>query len=293
MTDTSALRVAVLGLGIMGSAFARNAARAGLLVTGWDRSAERAAALAGAGVRAASTTVEAVREADAVVTMVADADAVFSVMEPSVLGAMKPGSAWLQMATIGVEGTERAIRLAATRPDVAFVDAPVSGSKYVAEAAKVIVLASGERERAGPAAERFFAAVAGDVHWLGPAGQGTRIGLLFSAWVGILIEDVAEVSTLAHELGIDPQRFIDIVAGGPLVPAWALEKFQKIAANRTAETEASVRLVDKNVRLALAAAGPARSRLPLLALAAATWVDAVRDFGDADVSAIYLALQRR
>jgi 3-hydroxyisobutyrate dehydrogenase len=294
MNETSPPRVAVLGLGAIGSAFARNAARAGLRVTVWNRGAERRAAFAGEHVEFAATAVEAVRDADAVVTMLFDADAVLSVMrDHATFNAMKSGSTWVQMSTIGVEGTEVAMRLAATRPEIAFVDAPVSGSKYVAERGNVVVLASGDRERAGAAVQRFFDAIAGKVHWLGKAGQGTRMGLLFNAWIGIQIENIAEVAILAQALGIEPQRFLELVSGGALVPPWALEKLAKIVESRTSEIEVPLRLADKNVRLALSAAGSARPRLPILNQIALTWVEAVRDFGDADISALYLALQQR
>jgi 3-hydroxyisobutyrate dehydrogenase len=294
MNETSTPRVAVLGLGAMGAAFARNAARAGLRVTVWNRGAERRAAFAGDHVPVAATAVEAVGDADVVVTMLFDADAVLSVMrDHDALGAMKSGTTWLQMSTIGVEGTERAMRLAATRPEIAFVDAPVSGSKSVAEAGNVVVLASGDRERTGVAVQRFFDAIAGKVHWLGEAGQGTRLGLLFNAWIGIQIENIAEVAILAQALGIEPQRFLELVSGGTLVPPWALDKLERIVANRTSEVEVPLRLADKNVRLALAAAGSARPRLPILNQIALTWADEVRDSGDADISALYLALQRR
>ena len=294
MNETSTPRVAVLGLGAMGAAFARNAARAGLRVTVWNRGAERRAAFAGDHVDVAATAVEAVGEADVVVTMLFDADAVLSVMrDHDALGAMKSGSTWLQMSTIGVEGTEMAMRVAATRPEIAFVDAPVTGSKSVAEAGNVVVLASGDRERTGVAVQRFFDAIAGKVHWVGQAGQGTRIGLLFNAWIGIQIENIAEVTILAQALEIEPRRFLELVSGGALVPPWALEKLKKIVENRTSEIDVPLRLADKNVRLALAAAGSARPQLPILDHIALTWAEAVRDSGDADISALYLALQRR
>jgi 3-hydroxyisobutyrate dehydrogenase len=294
MNETGTPRIAVLGLGAMGAAFARNAGRAGLRVTVWNRGAERRAAFAGEHVQFAATAVEAVRDADAVVTMLFDADAVLSVMrDHAAFKAMKPGSTWLQMSTIGVEGTERALRVAATRPEIAFVDAPVTGSKSVAEAGNVVVLASGDRERTGVAVQRFFDAIAGKVHWLGKAGQGTRIGLLFNAWIGIQTENVAEVTILAQALDIEPQRFLELVSGGALVPPWALEKLEKIVANRTSEIDVPLRLVDKNLRLALAAAGSARPRLPILNQLALEWAEAVRDAGDADISALYLALQQR
>ena len=154
------VNVAVLGLGIMGSALVRDAARAGLHATGWDRTDKSAAVLASDGVHVAQTAREAVRDADVVVTMAPDADAMLSVMqERGAFTAMKAGASWVQMSTIGLDGTERAMRLASTRPDITFVDAPVSGSKGPAEEGKLVILASGDRAHAGEAVQRFFDAV--------------------------------------------------------------------------------------------------------------------------------------
>ncbi len=117
----------------MGAAMARSAARGGLNTTAWDRSPERASSFASDNVQIAQCARDAVLDADIVVTMVSNADAVLSIMkEREVLAAMKPGAVWTQMSTIGVEGTERAWRLAATRPEIRFLDAPVSGSKAAA-----------------------------------------------------------------------------------------------------------------------------------------------------------------
>ena len=202
------VNVAVLGLGIMGSALVRDAARAGLHATGWDRTDKSAAVLASDGVHVAQTAREAVRDADVVVTMVPDADAVLSVMqERGAFTAMKAGASWVQMSTIGLDGTERAMRLASTRPDIAFVDAPVSGSKGPAEEGKLVILASGDRAHAGEAVQRFFDAVGTQTHWLGDAGQGTRMKLLFNAWLGVVMEGVAEVVTLADALGVRTPAF--------------------------------------------------------------------------------------
>ncbi len=286
--------VAVLGLGIMGSALARNAARAGLNTVAWDRNAKRASSLATDRLHVAETIQDAVGDAEAVVTMVSDADAVLSIMEDrGAFEAMKADAAWVQMSTIGVDGTERAMRLTATRTDIVFVDAPVSGSKGPAEQAKLVVLASGDRARAGQTVQRFFDAIGIQTHWLGKAGQGTRMKLLFNAWLGILMEGVAEVAALGDALGIDPERFAALASGGPLVPPWAVAKLKKIAEKRTAETEFPLRWAEKDLLLALEAAGDERPHLPVLNKMATIWEDAVRDFGEDDLSAIYLALQQR
>src|ERR1035437_3291847 len=81
MSDQTTVKMTMLGLGIMGSAIAGTAARRGLAVVGWDRTPQRAAALATDGIRAAEAAADAVADADVVVTMVPDADAVMSVME--------------------------------------------------------------------------------------------------------------------------------------------------------------------------------------------------------------------
>jgi 3-hydroxyisobutyrate dehydrogenase len=291
MRDQPTVRIAVLGLGIMGSAIARDAARRGMLVTGWDRQPKAAAALAADGIAAGATAPKAVAEADVVTTMVTDADAVMDVMETQgAFAAMKPGASWVQMSTIGVEGTERAMRLAAQRSDVTFVDAPVSGSKGSAEQGQLLVLASGDRERAGVPVQRFFDAL-GRAEWLGQAGQGTRMKLVFNAWIAVLNEGVAELAILADALGIDLQRFVSLATGGPLVPPWAVAKMKKIGGNATAETEFPLRWAEKDVRLALAAAGSERARLPVLDTIEAVWPRALERFGTHDLSAIYVALR--
>ena len=127
--------VAVIGAGIMGSAMARNLAAAGLDTRVWDRSAAAAAALADAGAAAAASASDAVRDAGVVITMLPTAAAVESVIfDGGVAAAFAEGSVWAQMGTIGVQATLGfRDRLAAVRPGVTFVDAPVSGSKGPAE----------------------------------------------------------------------------------------------------------------------------------------------------------------
>jgi 3-hydroxyisobutyrate dehydrogenase len=223
--------------------------------------------------------------------LVADADAVMNVMEAQgAFSAMRSGASWVQMSTIGVEGTDRALRLAASRSDVPFIDAPVSGSKAVAEQGKLLILASGDPARAGTAVQRFFDAL-GRTEWLGQAGQGTRMKLLFNAWIAIVMEGVAEVAILADALGIELQRFASLTTGGPLVPPWALAKMKKITDEKTSETEFPLRWADKDVHLALSAAGERGAQLPMLNTIDAQWSRAVERFGGDDLSAIYLALR--
>ena len=294
MRENASPRVAILGLGLLGSVVARKAAETGLRVTAWDRTASHREVLETEHVTTAATPVETVRDADLVITILFDANAVLEVMsDEHAFDAMKPGATWLQMSTIGVAGTDRATALAATRPEIAFVDAPVSGSKDAAELRQLVVFASGDRDRAEAIVQPFFDAVAHEVHWLGAAGQGTRIGLLFNAWIGIMIESIAEVTTLAQALGIEPSRFVELVSNGFLVPPWALAKFDKIVDNRTADVEVPLRLAHKNVVLALDAAGSERPELSALDHIGTKWAAVIPSSGDADISALYLTSRHR
>src|SRR5215468_6910191 len=124
-------RVAVLGLGTMGAGMARSLLRAGLPVDVWNRTPERAADVAARGAVAHADPADAVAGAGVVITMLADAPATRSVaLDQGMLDAVRAGAIWAQMGTIGVAATEELAAVTAERrPDVAFVDAPVSGSR--------------------------------------------------------------------------------------------------------------------------------------------------------------------
>jgi 3-hydroxyisobutyrate dehydrogenase-like beta-hydroxyacid dehydrogenase len=128
-------RVAVIGTGTMGTAMARRLLASGMEINVWSRHAASTMPLVELGATAYEKAADAVRDADVVITMLATAEATADVMfGEETLRAMPPKSVWAQMATIGVEATERlATETRTRRPDVDFVDAPVSGSRGPAE----------------------------------------------------------------------------------------------------------------------------------------------------------------
>jgi 3-hydroxyisobutyrate dehydrogenase len=281
--------VSLLGTGIMGAAMARNLLAADLSTTVWDRSPSALEPLAEAGARLASTPAAAVRAAGLVITMLPTADVVSSVMlDGAVVAAFEHGAAWAQMGTIGVEATaEIAADLRRERPDVLFVDAPVSGSKGPAEAGQLLILASGPaaaREVVGPA----FAALGRSTVWLGEAGQGSRMKLVVNAYMSTLIEGVAEALELASRLGIDPDELAAAIAGGPLDAPIAGAKLHQMERGDYAP-EFPLEWALKDVDLALSAAGG--DSLPLLAALSRQWHSAVAGgHGREDVAAARLAL---
>ena len=267
------VRVAVLGTGIMGSAMARNLVSAGLRTTVWDRSPTATAPLAGAGALVAGSPAEAVGDAQVVITMLPTAEVVTSVIfDSGVAGALPGGAVWAQMGTIGLaETTGINRRLGQQRPDVMFVDAPVSGSKGPAEAGQLLILASGP-PAAAAAVRPVFSAIGRRTVWLGEAGQGSRMKLAVNAYMSILIEGVAEALELAGQLGIDDSKLAEAIEGGPLDAPIADAKLHKMVRGDFAP-EFPLEWALKDVDLAISAAGD--DELPLLAALSRQWHAAV------------------
>ncbi len=283
------VNVAVLGIGIMGSAMARNLVSAGLRTTIWDRSSTATAPLADAGALVAASPAEAAREAQVVVTMLPTADVVTSVIfDGGVAGALPAGAVWAQMGTIGLAETAGvSSRLGELRPDVMFVDAPVSGSKGPAEAGQLLILASGP-PAAAAAVQPVFSAIGRRTVWLGEAGQGSRMKLAVNAYMSILIEGVAEALELAGQLGVDGSKLAEAIEGGPLDAPIADAKLHKMERGDFAP-EFPLEWALKDVDLAISAAGD--DNLPLLAALSRQWHAAVdAGHGREDVSAARLAL---
>jgi len=281
-------RAAVLGTGIMGSAMTRNLVSAGLPTTIWDRSGHAIAPLEQAGARAAASPADAVRDSDVVITMLPTPAAVESVMFPTVAEAFKSGAVWAQMGTIGPTATaEIASRLNRLRPDVMFVDAPVSGSKGPADSGQLLILASGPAD-AKALVEPAFSAIGRKTAWLGEAGQGSRMKLVVNAYMCILIEGVAEALELASRLGVDAAGLADVIEGGPLDAPIADAKLHKMQTGDYAP-EFPLEWAVKDVDLAIQTAGD--DRLPLLDGLAGQWHAAIEaGHGREDVSAARLAV---
>lgn len=274
--------IAVLGTGIMGAPMARNLLAAGFPVRVWNRSAEKTAPLGAAGAVIGATPEEAADGAQIVLTMLTDADAVVETAAPALAGA----EVWIQASTVGIEGSERCAALAADH-GVVLVDAPVLGTRQPAEEGKLTVLASGPddvRDRVDP----VFDAVGAKTWWVGEAGAGQRLKLVANTWVLALVEGLAETLRLAEGLGVAPQSFLDLIAGGPLDAGYAQAK-GKAMIERTFAPAFPLRHAEKDLRLIEEAAGRHELEVPLVAAIAERFAQGVAaGNGDLDMSATFL-----
>jgi 3-hydroxyisobutyrate dehydrogenase len=285
---TSRETIAVLGAGgTMGLPMTHNLARVGFIMRAWNRSPEKAQPLVGDGVQLCSTPAEAVRGATVIITMLSDADAVLDVMEgdDGALATSADRAIWLQMSTIGIEGTERCEELAGQQR-LQFVDAPVLGTKGPAEQGELVVLASGLDELCERLAP-VFDVVGKRTLWVGEAGAGTRLKIAVNTWILSVVEGAAETLALAEGMGLDPSLVLEAVGGGPLDLPY-LQMKGKAMIERSFEPAFKLALAAKDARLVQDAADTYDVDLPLVTAIAARLEEGVAEHGAKDMSATFL-----
>jgi 3-hydroxyisobutyrate dehydrogenase len=279
--------IAVLGAGgTMGRGMTRNAAAAAIPVHAWNRTAAKLDDLADtAGVTTFATAREAVVDADLVVTMLSDADATLAAMSgPDGGAAGSEGAVWVQMGTIGLEGSERCAELARDR-GLIYVNAPVMGTKGPAEEGQLIILASGPeglRERIEP----FFDAIGKRTIWLGEAGQGSRLKVVVNSWICTITEGTAEMLRLAEGLGIEPRLVLDAIEDGPLDLPYGRMKAEMMLKD-SYPPSFRLALAAKDARLAVAAGEEVGAEIPATRAIAAQMTAVAAEHPDDDLAVLF------
>jgi 3-hydroxyisobutyrate dehydrogenase len=285
MTDK--LTVSVLGTGIMGAAMARNLVRAGHTVRAWNRTRAKAEPLTEVGIRVTDSPTEAVEGADVVLTMLYDGPATLGVIEEALPG-LRPGVVWVQSTTAGLEGLGELAAFAAAH-GLVFYDAPVLGTRQPAEAGQLTVLAG------GPEAHRHsvtpvFDAVGARTVWTGEAGSATRLKLVANSWVLAATAATGEVLALSEALGVDPQDFFELIAGGPLDMGYLRAKAALVLDGKLSPAQFAVDTAAKDARLIVRAGEESGIRLDVAAASAARLERAAaQGHGEEDMVAAYYA----
>ena len=293
-TDTSDTnpprpKVAVIGTGTMGAAMARRLLTYGMDVAVWSRHRESTMPLTDLGASAHEKASDAATDVDVVITMLPTGEATADVMLGQLaLRDMRSEATWVQMATIGLEQTERlATQVRTQRPDVTFVDAPVSGSREPAENGQLLILASGPQS-AAPALEPVFGALGRATLWLGPAGAGSRMKLVLNTWLAFQTEGAAESAALAEHLGIPATALSEALHDNPLASPYALSKLARMA-DQDYHADFALDWALKDLDLVAAAVGEGVA--PIAADIAERWRDLVQNGSlGLDVSAARLGL---
>ena len=285
------LRIAVLGIGMMGEPMARRLCQAGHHVNVWNRDHRKAERLLADGARVADSPAEAVADAELVVTLLTDGAAVADVLfGQGAAVAMAPGALLVDMSSImPSQAREHAARLQAM--GLRHLDAPVSGGTVGAEQGTLAIMAGGEQadfERAAP-----LFAVLGRATRVGPHGAGQLAKLANQMIVGITIGAVAEALLLCQQGGADPARVREAISGG-FADSRILQVHGERMVGRDFAKRGSMQVQLKDMRNALATAAELGFDAPVTGLFEQLYAEGVaHGLGELDQSALFVELARR
>lgn len=251
------MNIAVFGLGIIGSIWAKHLATDGHAVRVWNRSPQPAQP------GWCTDPLEAVRDADVVMVVVADGPAVLSVLQ-RIAPALKAGAVVCQHSTIGVDETQQAEQVVLAAGG-RFLDMPFTGSKPAAEQRQNVFFIGGD-PAVHALVEPLYARLGKAQLAVGPVGRGTAIKLAFNLLLADLNQAMCESQELAARAGIDPAIWfaaLDVNAGKS--PYADLKKPKWLA--RDWSPQFSIKHMAKDVRLAQRLAATTGLQMPLTAAA--------------------------
>jgi 3-hydroxyisobutyrate dehydrogenase-like beta-hydroxyacid dehydrogenase len=253
------MRVAFLGLGIMGHAMATNLAKAGHEVTAWNRTPGKQVE----GARMAASPAEAAAEAEVVWMSVSDTAAVEQVLfgENGVEQELQGGTIVVDSSTIAPSATLAFAERIRAR-GAHYVDAPVTGSKIGAQNAQLIFIVGGSEaniEQLQP----LFQAMGKVVSRMGEVSMGQSAKLAMNLMIALIYEGFAEGLTLATKLGVPPEALVNLIQAS-MVRSGVVDYKAPFVLRRDFTPNFPMRLMHKDMLLTLAAAKEKRVKLPAL-----------------------------
>ncbi|MDG4830563.1 NAD(P)-dependent oxidoreductase [Solwaraspora sp. WMMD1047] len=276
-----------LGTGRMGAAMAGRLLDAGHPVAVWNRTRAKAEPLAGRGATVVDQITDLV-DRDIVFVMVSTPDDLREVL----LGGSgllsrdsgRPGTV-VDCSTVSAEVSAE-VRAAAAELGVEFLAAPVSGNPHVVAEGGASLVASGGRatfDRAEP----FLAAIGRTVVYAGPDEQSRLVKLCHNLYLGMVVESLVEVVTLAEKGGVDRAAFLEFLNGTVLASDWVRKRTPDLI-SRDWNPTFTTALLRKDFDLGLGAARANEVPMPVGSLVHQLIQVAIgRGFRDRDFLAMY------
>jgi len=251
------MQVAFLGMGIMGRPMASNLVKAGHTVTVWNRTPGKDVE----GARTAASPATATQGAEVVWMCVSDTKAVESVLfgPQGVEEAMREGMIVVDSSTISPSATRKFAERTRAR-GAHYVDAPMTGSKAGAESGTLIFMVGGD-EADVESLKPLFAATGKLFFRMGETGKGQAAKLAMNLQIALIYEGFAEALTLATKLGVDAEALLSVVQAS-MVHSGVVEYKAPFVLKRDFSAYFPLRLMHKDIRLALDSAKEARVKLP-------------------------------
>jgi 3-hydroxyisobutyrate dehydrogenase-like beta-hydroxyacid dehydrogenase len=260
------MKIGFIGLGRMGSGMARNLLRAGHEVVVYNRSRDKAKALAADGARLADTPAAVSSASEAVMTMLADDHAVEQIVfgENGIASKLPAGAIHISCSTISV-ALARRLAAAHTRRGQRYLSAPVFGRPEAAESKNLLVIAAGPAdlvERCRP----LFDGIGRQTFVAGSdPSQANAVKLCGNFMLAAALEAFGEAFATLRKAEVAPHTFLDIMTGLFGSPVYA--NYGRMIADEKFEPAGfALRLGLKDVRLVLEAAEEFASPMPLASL---------------------------
>ena len=264
---TNAERVGFIGLGIMGRPMVANLIGSGIVPTVWNRSQAGVDACTELGAVAAESPRAVAEASDVLVTIVTDSSDVEEVLvdgpdgdaERAAIGGLASGSVVVDMSTISPAVT-RSIAEQLSARGVQMLDAPVSGGDTGAKAGTLSIMVGGEAEvleRCRPILE----AMGQTITHCGPNGAGQTVKLCNQVAIAGALLGVCEALALTQKSGVDAERMLAAISAGA-AGSWQLSNLGPRIAGRDFAPGFMIRLMQKDLRLALEAADEVLQPLP-------------------------------
>jgi 3-hydroxyisobutyrate dehydrogenase len=263
------MNIAFLGLGAIGRPMAARIAAAGMPLTVWNRTAERAASFAReTGASQARTPADAARHADVVITCLSTSRDVASLLDGTdgLMAGFHKG-AMLIDCTSGDPATSRRIATHLAEQGVGFIDAPVSGGTIGAEKGTLTVMVGGDAaslERARPVLQTFGQKL---VH-CGDVGAGDAVKAVNNAFLAIHVLATAEGLAALVKAGVDPALALDVINASSGRSNTSMNLFPERVLSRAFPRTFRLALLEKDVGIAAEMARENRVPAPMLQLAA-------------------------
>jgi 3-hydroxyisobutyrate dehydrogenase len=279
-------RVALLGLGLMGSGMAGRLLDAGYPLSVYNRTATKARPLEARGATLARSPREAAAGAAVILSMLADVPVSREAWlgPEGALAAAAPGAILVESSTVTVEWIHEFAK-AAQEGGCELVDAPVTGSKPQAAAGQLLFLAGGSAAVVEKIVPILNAMGRGVVH-VGPVGSGARLKLINNFLAGVQTAALAEAVSLIERSGLDTQKALSVLTeGAPGSPLVKLLSGRMTA--RQYEPQFVLRLMAKDLRYAVGEANHQALDLSMAKAALQVFEHAIAaGQGDEDMSAV-------
>ena len=278
--------IGFIGLGLMGKPMAGNLLKAGFSVVVWNRTRSRADELVSAGARFGANPRDTASQADVLITIVSDPPAIEDILwgTGNALDGLRRGATLIDSSTISPDLARR-VAAACAEKGVDYLDAPVTGGDWGAKKGELVFMIGGKPE-VFEKAKPVFEAMGKKFFLLGPNGSGQTVKLAMNLILALEVEALAEALALATRGGVAGEKLVEVMQSS-MARAGVLDvKAPSILKN---EFPASfpLRLMHKDMRLALELAAEEGVTLPAAAAAYATY-SAVKDASkdDPDFAAV-------